>query len=85
MAKAGNLKLDFVAKSIGIHFFGFEDILRCYRDTKTKKNLLTVWTLNGEREKFRCNVDSTQRGFNELKGLLLNITVLHLGNTFWFP
>ena len=27
VAKAGNLKLNFVAKGIGIHFFGFEDIL----------------------------------------------------------
>ena len=34
-AKAGNLKLDFMAKSIGIHFLGFKDIFRCYRDTKS--------------------------------------------------
>ena len=27
VAKAGNLKLDFMAKSIGIEFFGFENIL----------------------------------------------------------
>ena len=26
-ATAGNLKLDFMAKSIGIHFFGFEDVI----------------------------------------------------------
>ena len=31
----GNLKLDFMAKSIGIHFFGFEHIFRRYGDTKT--------------------------------------------------
>ena len=37
MAKAGNLKLNFVAKSIGIHFFGFEDIFRCYRDNENLK------------------------------------------------
>jgi len=24
VAEAGNLKLDFMAKSIGIHFFGFD-------------------------------------------------------------
>ena len=35
VAKAGNLKLDFMAKSIGIHFFGVENNFRCYRDTKT--------------------------------------------------
>ena len=37
MAKAGNLKLNFVAKSIEIHFFGFEDIFRCYRDNENLK------------------------------------------------
>ena len=35
-----------MAKTIGIHFFGFEDIFRCYRDTKNWKSLLAVWTLN---------------------------------------
>ena len=35
VAKAGNLKLDFMAKSIGITFFGFANIFKCYRDTKT--------------------------------------------------
>ena len=39
VAKAGNLKLDFMAKGIGIHFFGLENIFRCYKDTKTSKNL----------------------------------------------
>ena len=33
VVKAGNLKLDFMAKSIGIHFFGFENIFRSYRET----------------------------------------------------
>ena len=37
MAKAGNLKLDFMAKSIGIHFFKFEDMFRCYRDNENLK------------------------------------------------
>ena len=37
MAKAGNLKLDFMAKSIGINFFGLEDIFRCYRDDENLK------------------------------------------------
>ena len=37
MAKAGNLKLDFMAKSIGIHFFEFEDMFRCYRDNENLK------------------------------------------------
>ena len=34
MAKAENLKLDFMAKSIGIHFFEFKDMFRCYRNLK---------------------------------------------------
>ena len=37
MAKAGNLKLDYMAKSIGIHIFRFEGILRCYRDNENLK------------------------------------------------
>ena len=37
VAKAGNLKFNFVAKSIGIHFFGFKDIFRCYRDNENLK------------------------------------------------
>ena len=46
MAKAGNLNLDLMANSIGIHFFGFEYIFRCYRDTKTlNKNLGRIDTL----------------------------------------
>ena len=35
MAKVGNLKLDFMAKSTGIHFFGFEDILDVIEIMKT--------------------------------------------------
>ena len=31
------LKLDVMAKSIGIHVFGFEDIFRCYRDNEHLK------------------------------------------------
>ena len=41
MAKEGNLKLDFMVKSIGIHFFEFEDIFRCYRDNENLKK--TFW------------------------------------------
>ena len=41
VAKAGNLKLDFMAKSIGIHFFEFEDMFRCYRDNENLKK--TFW------------------------------------------
>ena len=37
MAKAGNLKLDFMAKSIAIHFFEFEDMFRCLRDNENLK------------------------------------------------
>ena len=37
MAKAGSLKLDFMAKSIGIHFFDFEDMFRSYRDNENLK------------------------------------------------
>ena len=37
VAKAGNLKLDFMAKSIGIHFFEYEDMFRCYRDNENLK------------------------------------------------
>ena len=33
----GNLKLDFMAKSIGIHFFEFEDMFRCHRDNENLK------------------------------------------------
>ena len=44
VAKAGNLKLDFMAKSIGIHFLGFENFFRCYRDTKPKK-IFSPWLL----------------------------------------
>ena len=36
VSEAGNLKLDFMAKSIGINFFGFEYIFRYYSDKKTK-------------------------------------------------
>ena len=34
VAKAGNLKLDFMTKRIGIHFFEFEYMFRCYRDNE---------------------------------------------------
>ena len=34
-AKAG--KIDFMAKGIGIHFFEFEDMFRCYRDNENLK------------------------------------------------
>ena len=37
VAKAGNLKRDFMAKSIGIHFFEFEDMFRCYRGNENLK------------------------------------------------
>ena len=37
VAKAGNLKLDFIAKSIGIPLFEFEDMFRCYRDNENLK------------------------------------------------
>ena len=37
MAKEGNLKLDFMAKSTGIHFFGFEDSFKCYLDNENLK------------------------------------------------
>ena len=42
VAKAGNSKLDFMAKSIGIHFFEFEDMFRCYRDNENLKKK-TFW------------------------------------------
>ena len=50
VAKAGNLKLDFMAKSIGIPFFEFEDMFRCLRDNENLKKhfghmyTLTVWS-----------------------------------------
>ena len=48
MAKAGNLKLDFMAKSIGIHFFEFEDMFRCYKDNENlKKHFGHMDTLMG--------------------------------------
>ena len=45
VAMAGNLKLDFMAKSIGIHFFEFEDMLRCLRDNENLKKILAICTL----------------------------------------
>ena len=46
VAKAGNLKLDFMAKSIGIHFFEYKDMFRCLRDNEDlKKNILAICTL----------------------------------------
>ena len=46
MAKAGNLKLDFMAKSIGIHFFEFEDMFRCLRDNENlNKHFGRMYTL----------------------------------------
>ena len=39
--KGGKLKLDFMAKSIGIHFFEFEDMFRCYKDNENLKK--TFW------------------------------------------
>ena len=53
VAKAGNLKLNFVAKSIGIHFFGFEDIFRCYRDNENLKihfGRMDTLTVNRQRD-----------------------------------
>ena len=53
MAKAGNLKLDFMAKSIGIYFFEFEDIFRCYRDNENlKKHFGHMNTLNPSHLRF---------------------------------
>ena len=50
VAKAGNLKLNFVAKSIGIHFFGFQYSFRCYRDNENlKKHFGRMDTLNEGR------------------------------------
>ena len=47
VVKAGNLKLDFMAESIGIHFFEFEDKFRCYRDNENlKKHFGHMDTLN---------------------------------------
>ena len=46
VAKAGNLKLDFMAKSIGIPFFEFEDMFRCLRDNENlKKHFGHMYTL----------------------------------------
>ena len=52
LAKAGNLKLDFMAKSIGIHFFGFEDIRRCYRDNENLKQPFGHMDTNFFKKKF---------------------------------
>ena len=47
VVKAGNLKLDFMAESIVIHFFEFEDKFRCYRDNENlKKHFGHMDTLN---------------------------------------
>ena len=46
VAKAGNLKLDFMAKSIGIPIFEFEDMFRCLRDNENlKKHFGHMYTL----------------------------------------
>ena len=37
VAKEGNLKLVFMAKNIGINFFEFGDMFRCYRDNENLK------------------------------------------------
>ena len=77
MTKAGNLKLDFVAKSIGIHFFKFEDMFICYRDSENLKKhfghmdtLTTRSSVNGKR--FDYN--------NDNENLLCN-TLSHVGYT----
>ena len=44
VAKAGNLKLDFMGKGIGIHFFGLNTFLDVIEIPKPKKKLLAVWT-----------------------------------------
>ena len=47
VAKAGNIKLDFMAKSTGIHFFEFEDMFRCLIDNENlKKHFGHMYTLN---------------------------------------
>ena len=47
VAKAGNLKLDFMGKSIGIPFFEFEDMFRCLRvnENLKKKHFGHMYTL----------------------------------------
>ena len=51
VAKAGNLKLDFMAKSIGIPFFEFEDMFRCLRDNENlKKHFGHMYTLSTLRK-----------------------------------
>ena len=35
--QGGKFKADFMAKSIGIHFFEFEDMFRCLRDNENLK------------------------------------------------
>ena len=59
----GNLKLDFMAKSIGIHFFGFEDIFRSYKDNENLKQPFgSMDTLNMVRpiQAIECHFGSSK-------------------------
>ena len=61
VAKAGNLKLDFMAKSNGIHLLGFEDILICYRHQNLKNPFGRMDTLNTEPNFVRMKVPELKK------------------------
>ena len=66
MAEAGNLKLDLMAKKHWNLLFWFEYIFRCYRDTKTTKTSLAVYTLTGfERALYYCFKSDSYLDINE--------------------
>ena len=71
MPKAGNFKFDFIAKSIGIHFFEFEDMFRCYRDNENLKkhfghmDTLKEWMKSVGSHVYWC-ASSIKQGFENL-------------------
>ena len=68
MTKAANLKLDFMAKSIGIHFFEFEDMFRYLRDNENlKKHFGRMYTLKTKDYNFKGGND--KESYIEAEGL----------------
>ena len=67
MAKAGNLKLDFMAKSIEINFLEFEDMFRCYRDSENlKRHFGHMDTLNPKESENGFWVSLPNRSIQDL-------------------
>ena len=70
MAKTGNLKPDFTAKSIGIHFFKFEDMFRRYRDNENlKKHVGHMDTLNFSKSSLLTGLERIPNIYSRLDGV----------------